>query len=283
MFLRQVKTASEALELAGAEKENPAGLISNCQLDDMLFRLAQVRGLASDFDGTVTRILTHWHFLEKKLPEPHKEEKQRRRTQYQTAMHGVSEEQMLALEMALVVYSFELYSQAAFGPAEFTTAGIDCPPRAGMIRLFSLFQKKAFVSLGIKPSIQAFVQHFRLDVDDVYAAGVQYDDESGACQPTDIVVTGNKGECVKRFLASHGLPSAHVLRMGDSWGDRHLFGQDAPNVFLFPPNEPEDHVHNGRMKAIEQLWDKFPLIILADDTFYPLIRLIELAQGRADL
>ncbi len=277
MFVRTLENRHRAVH-AAKRRLGGIRIISNRPAHEVLAHLALATAIAADFDGTLTNGHSHWtqldHFLD---PEGQKEQKARL-DDYHTTMVGLDENALRVKDTENVAQGFAVYARAKFGPDHFRRGGALCPAREGIHNLLSHFKYRMVVSFGLGMSIEAFMTHHSLGVDRVIAGKVRFREEDGSCTAEDLVLTGNKGERLNAVLDEHGLKAHQVLRVGDSWGDRNLFHPHALNVFILPPGERDSHVQTGRVDAIKKFWGAFPMLILADDGFVPLVELVEHAR-----
>lgn len=277
MFVLTLENKHRAVHAA---QRHPEGIriVTNRPAHEVLARLALATAIAADFDGTLTKSGSHWNQLDYMLDPEEQERAKERLDKYHGAMVGLSEDELHDLDRANIAHGFAVYARAKFGPDHFKRAGILSPAREGIRDLLARFEKRMVVSFGLGLSIEAFMTHHAIEVDRVIAGKVMFKDEDGSCVAEDLVITGNKGVRLGAVLDEHGLMAHQVLRVGDSWGDRNLFHRNALNVIMLPPNEPDPKVQTGRVEAIKKLWGVFPMLILADDSFTPLVGLVEHAR-----
>jgi 2-hydroxy-3-keto-5-methylthiopentenyl-1-phosphate phosphatase len=278
MLVHHYRNVNRVLRAA----QNPGDqikLFGNIPQHIVLSLLGECTGIAADFDGTLTKSHSHWFHIDSFLSEEARAAQQQLRDEYHERAHELEETEREELERGHVHQNFVHFSKAKLKAQDFERAGTLCPPREGIKELFSLFTTRLVVSFGLRPSIQAFFSHNAFPVERVVAGHIVHNEEDTSCYAEDLVVSGNKGVRLREVLHEFGLLSSHVLRVGDSSGDRHLFSGDTLNVMMLPPGEPEKVVQTGRLRTIERFWDtKVPFLVLADDTFYPLLELVQHAR-----
>lgn len=240
--------------------------------DDPEFHAGLKKAVAviADFDGTLTKYGSHWYNLAHFMPDQYRQEQEDEREKYHLYGHTVSEEEAAIVDEEWVRSNVDWFTRAGLTEDQLKAAGGFCEPREGLQEFFNLFSKRAVVSYGIVPCIDHFFT--RAEVRDrphfIGATNVALND--GRYSTEEIVTPSKKGIMADRFLAAHGLTSPEALRIGDSWGDRFLFRDDAVNIFMMPLDEPDEGTLNGRMRAIEKLWDQIPLNVLLHDSLSPL-------------
>jgi phosphoserine phosphatase len=280
MLFVHASSHEEALDRAASNTANwPPFLFGNIPEQTFIDAIPGLQGVAMDFDGTLTSGWSQWFFLQECMPSWYTLKQQRHREEYHRIMHTMTEEEALLYDEGWVRQNLQWFNNQGLGHKDFFRTGIRCPSRGGIHELFTLFKKRAIVSYGIDLCIRGFLSANTLSVEYIGATRLIFEDEHSGFTVEDMVVTGNKGQYLNRFLTTNELTGPQVLRIGDSWGDRHLFGKDSMNVIIFPPGEPEGDVQRGRREAIKKLWDTVPLIILAHDSFVPLAGYIGLVQS----
>lgn len=270
-----------------------ANVISRIPLWDLMSRASRVHNGVFDFDGTLTPG-SQWRVMGTLLPEDLRHADMESSRWYHSHIHGqgvngvtlenpdwwinhLETGNQLAVEGAWVAATVGMFTKAGITHTQIEEAVRTLSPRQGVAQLMSLMRHKAVVSFGIEQFIQAWLRHIDLTVP-VAASRLIFDKEGRVVNlHINIVGAGSKEFAAARFRQLTETTEDGLIVVGDSVVDVHMMSADSFNVLIVPPSELDRKMKDFRDNNLGAMWDRITMI-LADDSFEPLVTLLQEAR-----